>query len=60
MVSEAFGVEIDEIELPHGCRALLVSGPEDRPAYVPPPPPVKYRRDPLTGQRVAVPSGTKV
>lgn len=52
MFSEVLGVDVDEIDLGHGLRALLVSGRDDRPAYVPPPPPPKHRRrDPATGER---------
>lgn len=52
MVSEILGVEIEEMRLRYGLRALLMSGRDDRPAYVPPPPrPKHHRRDPVTGQR---------
>jgi hypothetical protein len=57
MVNETLGVEIEEMTLRYGLRALLVSGRDDRPAYVPPPPAVKHRRrDPMTGQRRDVPA----
>jgi hypothetical protein len=44
MVSNTLGVEVDVIELRYGLRAVLVSGLEDRPAYVPPPLPAPKHR----------------